>query len=222
MCGPTARPWRWGRSRRRGHKGPSCARPRRRPPWAGLGRASRRASAGAALGAKGQEPSCAGAPRSCCAAGPAPRPSPRPPCSCREGAAAPGRRGGAVVGGHRRRRCPGEGPRRRGGQERARARLRSAPRRPRPAPARQGMMAPGLGPWLLALALAAGPAGALPPAPGCGQQLASLSPGSSQSPGPMGLHVLAHPSKARLWVWLRGCTTLSHVQGPGSALIGAI
>ncbi|XP_074705689.1 uncharacterized protein LOC141934239 isoform X1 [Strix aluco] len=159
MCGPTARPWRWGRSRRRGHKGPSCARPRRRPPWAGLGRASRRASAGAALGAKGQEPSCAGAPRSCCAAGPAPRPSPRPPCSCREGAAAPGRRGGAVVGGHRRRRCPGEGPRRRGGQERARARLRSAPRRPRPAPARQGMMAPGLGPWLLALALAAGPAG---------------------------------------------------------------
>ncbi|XP_074747831.1 uncharacterized protein LOC141953260 [Strix uralensis] len=62
----------------------------------------------------------------------------------------------------RRRRCPGEGPRRRGGQERARARLRSAPRRPRPAPARQGMMAPGLGPWLLALALAAGPADVTP------------------------------------------------------------
>uniref|UniRef100_A0A8D0FQV1 Ig-like domain-containing protein n=2 Tax=Strix occidentalis caurina TaxID=311401 RepID=A0A8D0FQV1_STROC len=24
MCGPTARPWRWGWSRGRGHKGPSC------------------------------------------------------------------------------------------------------------------------------------------------------------------------------------------------------
>ncbi|XP_075379463.1 uncharacterized protein LOC142419922 [Mycteria americana] len=49
----------------------------------------------------------------------------------------------------------------RSGPDRGCARLLCGCRRalvPRPAPARQGMMAPGLGPWLLALSLAAGPA----------------------------------------------------------------
>ncbi|XP_069642953.1 M1-specific T cell receptor alpha chain-like [Haliaeetus albicilla] len=65
-------------------------------------------------------------------------------------APARGRAGGA------RRSRPEPGP------ERGSARLLCGSRRalqPRPAPARQGTMAPGLGPWLLALALAAGPAG---------------------------------------------------------------
>ena len=157
-CGPTARPWRWGWPGAGAEAG--CAWPRRRLPSAGLGRATSRDSAGAPLEAKGQEPSSAGAPRSSSARDPAPRPAPRPRFSSPGGTAAPGGRAGpgrVGWGGQRRRRCRGEGPSRRGGQERARARLRSAPVRLLPGAwvpagpgaaghdgARAGAVAPGL------------------------------------------------------------------------------